>query len=58
MGFSLFGLPFDEARYQRAIKFCALSRDLEVLPDGDATEIGEKVHKQKCHRSLCSIQHL
>ncbi len=42
-GFSLFGLPYDEARYQRAIKFCALSRDLEVLPDGDATEIGEKV---------------
>jgi ATP-binding cassette subfamily C (CFTR/MRP) protein 1 len=30
------------ARYARAIQYCALSRDLEVLPDGDETEIGEK----------------
>ncbi|KAF8927650.1 P-loop containing nucleoside triphosphate hydrolase protein [Dissophora ornata] len=38
----LFGLPLDEARYQRVIKDCALERDIEILPDGDMTEIGER----------------
>ena len=32
----------DEERYQRTIDCCALRHDLELLPDGDATEIGEK----------------
>mmetsp|Transcript_6110 Transcript_6110/g.15236 ORF Transcript_6110/g.15236 Transcript_6110/m.15236 type:complete len:1427 (-) Transcript_6110:1683-5963(-) len=34
--------PVDEARYQRALQSCALTRDLEILPAGDMTEIGEK----------------
>ena len=38
----LFGLPYDERRYNEVIRVCELSRDLEVLPAGDATEIGEK----------------
>ena len=38
----LFGLPFDNDRYNNAIKKCALEKDLEALPDGDLTEIGEK----------------
>ncbi|KAF9325126.1 hypothetical protein BGZ91_002564 [Linnemannia elongata] len=38
----LFGLPLDEARYQRVIKDCALERDIQILPDGDQTEIGER----------------
>ena len=38
----LFGLPFDEDRYQRAIRHCALEADIEMLPHGDLTEIGEK----------------
>ncbi|KAI9280863.1 P-loop containing nucleoside triphosphate hydrolase protein [Umbelopsis sp. AD052] len=38
----LFGLPLDEARYQQVIKDCALEPDLQILPDGDATEIGER----------------
>ncbi|KAF9921984.1 hypothetical protein FBU30_007941 [Linnemannia zychae] len=38
----LFGLPFDEARYARVIKDCALERDIQILPDGDQTEIGER----------------
>lgn len=38
----LFGLPIDEERYNRTIKICELSRDLEILPAGDLTEIGEK----------------
>jgi ATP-binding cassette subfamily C (CFTR/MRP) protein 1 len=53
----LFGLAYDEARYNRSIKFCALSRDLEVLPDGDLTEIGEKVRGclrlLRMHQCLC-----
>ncbi|KAF9104630.1 hypothetical protein BGX29_001523 [Mortierella sp. GBA35] len=38
----LFGLPLDEARYQRVVKDCALERDIQILPDGDQTEIGER----------------
>ncbi|KAK9466533.1 P-loop containing nucleoside triphosphate hydrolase protein [Lipomyces arxii] len=38
----LFGRPYDEERYNRVIKDCALERDLKVLPDGDQTEIGER----------------
>lgn len=38
----LFGLPYEEDRYQRAIKACALESDLKQLPAGDATEIGER----------------
>lgn len=32
----------DEAHYRRAIETCALLHDLELLPEGDETEIGEK----------------
>lgn len=39
----LFGLPFDEARYQRAVAVASLQRDLQLLPAGDATELGEQV---------------
>ncbi|KAF9372450.1 hypothetical protein CPB97_001258, partial [Podila verticillata] len=38
----LFGLPLDEDRYHRVIRDCALERDIEILPDGDQTEIGER----------------
>ena len=34
--------PFDADRYDRAIDACALRHDLELLPYGDVTEIGEK----------------
>jgi ATP-binding cassette, subfamily C (CFTR/MRP), member 1 len=32
----------DEARYNRTIEICQLASDLEMLPGGDLTEIGEK----------------
>ena len=38
----LFGQPYDHDRYFRAIHICALERDLELFPDGDQTEIGER----------------
>ncbi|XP_062499702.1 multidrug resistance-associated protein 1-like [Corticium candelabrum] len=40
----LFGKPLDQQRYDRAIQSCALGPDLEILPGGDMTEIGEKVY--------------
>uniref|UniRef100_A0A8U7N0C2 ATP binding cassette subfamily C member 2 n=1 Tax=Corvus moneduloides TaxID=1196302 RepID=A0A8U7N0C2_CORMO len=38
----LFGSELDEAKYQQVLKACALLPDLELLPAGDQTEIGEK----------------
>ena len=38
----LFGKDFDQNLYQRVIKCCALKPDLDILPGGDETEIGEK----------------
>lgn len=34
--------PINEKLYQRAIECCALQHDLDLLPNGDDTEIGEK----------------
>ena len=36
----LFGLPLDSGRYRRVLKCCALEKDLELLPDGELTDIG------------------
>ncbi|KAI0656583.1 multidrug resistance-associated ABC transporter [Cubamyces menziesii] len=38
----LFGAPFDEVRYAKVIKQCALERDLSLFDAGDKTEVGEK----------------
>ncbi|KAF5371833.1 hypothetical protein D9615_009539 [Tricholomella constricta] len=38
----LFGQPFDEDRYWSVINESCLLPDLQLLPDGDMTEIGEK----------------
>ncbi|XP_051014284.1 ATP-binding cassette sub-family C member 3 [Acomys russatus] len=38
----LFGQPMNPKRYQQALETCALLPDLDVLPGGDQTEIGEK----------------
>jgi hypothetical protein len=38
----VFGREWDEQRYWRAIENACLLPDLETLPDGDLTEIGEK----------------
>ncbi|KAJ5892711.1 hypothetical protein N7504_009402 [Penicillium tannophilum] len=36
----LFGLPYNETRYQKVLFACALEKDLEMLPDGELTDIG------------------
>ena len=41
----LFGKNSDDVKYQRTIDACALGPDLEILPGGDQTEIGEKVKR-------------
>lgn len=41
----LFGKPYVEQKYRCVLEACALTPDLEVLPGGDQTEIGEKVPK-------------
>lgn len=37
-----FGEEFDKEKYQTVVRACALSRDLEILPGGDGTEVGER----------------
>ncbi|RDW75857.1 putative ABC bile acid transporter [Coleophoma crateriformis] len=36
----LFGLPYDDYRYKKVIEVCALTKDMEMLTDGESTEIG------------------
>ena len=44
----LFGMEYDEERYQRVVEACALLPDLDQLSAGDLTEIGEKVRTAIC----------
>ena len=37
------GLPMDSDRYEQVLQACALLPDLELLPAGDQTEIGESI---------------
>ena len=39
----LFGRTFESKRYAKTIYTCALQTDLDILPGGDLTEIGERV---------------
>ena len=36
----LFNLPFDAGRYKKVVQVCALEKDLDMLPDGELTDIG------------------
>ncbi|XP_041459434.1 ATP-binding cassette sub-family C member 9-like isoform X1 [Lytechinus variegatus] len=38
----LFGESYDPIRYRKVVEACALSPDIDMLPAGDRTEIGEK----------------
>ncbi|KAK0204702.1 P-loop containing nucleoside triphosphate hydrolase protein [Desarmillaria ectypa] len=37
-----FGRPFEESKYWQAVKDSCLEPDLDMLPNGDMTEVGEK----------------
>ena len=36
----LFDLPYDPERYRKVLSACTLEKDLEMLPDGELTDIG------------------
>jgi ABC-type multidrug transport system fused ATPase/permease subunit len=36
----LFGLPYLQERYEQVIWACALEKDIEIMPDGELTEVG------------------
>lgn len=38
----LFGMDYDDKRYQKVVEVCALERDLQLMPFGDRTLVGEK----------------
>ncbi|VAH58259.1 unnamed protein product [Triticum turgidum subsp. durum] len=38
----LFGRPMRSSEYERALKCCALDKDMENFPHGDLTEIGQR----------------
>ncbi|KAF3992366.1 hypothetical protein FT663_02293 [Candidozyma haemuli var. vulneris] len=38
----IFSQPYIPERYDRVVEACGLTRDLQILPAGDKTEIGEK----------------
>lgn len=38
----LFGLEFNRLRYRKVLRACALEKDLQLLADGDQTEVGPK----------------
>lgn len=38
----LFGVDYDERLYDKILNSCALKPDLDIMPAGDLTEIGEK----------------
>ena len=40
-----FGRPFDEERYWKAVQDACLEADFELLPNGDMTEVGERVSR-------------
>ena len=57
----LFGNELSEERYKQVLAACALEKDLQMLPGGDQTEIGERVglwlivwHLLSPHQALIS----
>ena len=38
----LLGSDYNEERYKKVLRQCALERDLDLLEAGDETEVGEK----------------
>lgn len=52
----IFGREKLKTWYHRVLEACALLPDLDILPAGDATEIGEKVWKWRCGNYMVFLQ--
>ena len=37
-----FGMPYIKEKFERVVSLCELTRDLEILPGKEETEIGER----------------
>ncbi|KAJ0978179.1 hypothetical protein J5N97_013653 [Dioscorea zingiberensis] len=52
----LFGSTMDRQRYQETLEKCSLVKDLEMLPFGDLTEIGERwVNLSGCQKQRIQL---
>ena len=64
----LFGREMDRERYERVLEACSLKKDLEILPFGDQTVIGERginlsvgqkqriqIARSICHRTVIAL---
>ncbi|CAE6461261.1 unnamed protein product [Rhizoctonia solani] len=52
----LYGLPYNQSRYEAVLDACALRPDLKIFPAGDQTEIGEKgVSLSGGQRARCAL---
>ena len=51
----LFGRADDEAWFHVVVRVCALMQDLEMLPQGDCTESGEKGINLRCMLVQCAM---
>jgi ABC-type bacteriocin/lantibiotic exporter with double-glycine peptidase domain len=40
----LFGESYHPKRYEKTIEMCALKADIELMPNGDLTQVGERGH--------------
>ena len=38
----LFGRPYKEKRYLKTLEACDIQHDIEMFPDGNETEVGER----------------
>lgn len=54
----LFSKPFDERLYNEVLAACELKQDLNILPGGDMTEIGERVKSKKLATAIKIVIHL
>ena len=49
----LFGRPYKEKRYLKTVEACDIQQDIEMFPDGNDTEVGERQFHQTLISSTC-----
>ena len=53
----LFGCKYDKKRYNIIVNACALTKDFEILPKGDKSQIGEKVMDSQFSAQAVQFHH-